>query len=64
MLHVIRIHGANLLAGRGPQHLDDFNELINARFSREQWLTKHQFGHDAAGGPDIYHENVSERFCY
>ena len=64
VLHVVWVHGANLLAGWGPQHLDDLNKLINARLSGEQRLTKHQLSHDAASGPDICRENVSERCCH
>ncbi len=64
VLHVVWVHGADLLAGGGPQHLDDLHKLINARLSREQRLTKHQLSHDAAGGPDICYEIVSERCCH
>ena len=56
VFHVIWIHSADLLTGWGAQHFDDFNKLINTRLSREQRLTKHQLGHDAARGPDIYYE--------
>jgi len=53
VLHVVGVHGANLIPGGCAQHLDDFYELINARLAREQGLPKHEFCHDAAGGPDV-----------
>lgn len=48
VLHVVRVHSSNLLAGGCPQHLDNFDELIDTRFTGEERLTKHQFCHDAA----------------
>ena len=30
VLHVVRIHGSDLLTRRGSQHLDDFHELVDA----------------------------------
>lgn len=41
VLHVVRVHGTDLLAGGGTEHFDDFNELVDARLSREQGLPKH-----------------------
>lgn len=45
VLHVIGVHGANLLPSRGAEHLDDFHQLVNARFPREEGLAQHQFSH-------------------
>ena len=35
---VVRVHAVDLLACGRPQHLDDFNQLVNSRFAREQRL--------------------------
>lgn len=35
VLHVVGVHGTNLLASWRTQYLDDFHKLINARLSRE-----------------------------
>jgi len=61
VLHVIWVHGANLLASWGAEHFDDLDKLINARLSREQGLTKHKFRHNTAGGPDIFLAHVSKQ---
>ena len=53
VLHVVRVHGADLFAGRGAEHLDNLDELINARLAGEERLTEHQLGHDAAGRPHV-----------
>ena len=47
VLHVIGVHGANLLTSRGAEHLDDFHQLVDARLTREERLAQHQFGHHA-----------------
>jgi hypothetical protein len=54
MLHVVRIHGPNLVPGGSAKNLDDFHQLVDSRFTREKRLSKHQLGHDAPCGPDIY----------
>ena len=54
VLHVVGVHGADLVSGGCSQHLDDLYQLINARLAREQWLSKHQLCHDATCGPNIY----------
>lgn len=48
VLHVVRIHGADLVASGRAENLDDFYELINARLAREQRLAEHEFCHDTA----------------
>lgn len=45
VLHVIGVHGANLFPSRSAEHLDDFHQLVNARFTREEGLAEHQFSH-------------------
>ena len=54
VLHIIRVHGSNLIAGGGAEDFDNFDELIDAGFSREQGLTEHEFRHDASSGPNIW----------
>lgn len=54
VLHVVGVHGANLLPSRRAENLDDLDQLVNTRFTWEQRLTKHELGHDASRGPHIY----------
>lgn len=53
VLHVVGVHGANLLPSRRSENFDDLNQLVNTRFTGEQRLTKHQLGHDTSSGPHI-----------
>jgi hypothetical protein len=53
VLHVVGIHGPNLVAGRRAEDLDDLDELVDARLAGEQRLAEHELGHDAAGGPHV-----------
>ena len=53
MLHVIRIHGPNLVPGGSAKNLYDLHQLIDSRLTREKRLPEHQFCHDAPCGPDI-----------
>lgn len=53
VLHVVWVHGADLIPGWSSQHLNDLNELVNSRLSREEWLSEHQLCHDAASRPHI-----------
>lgn len=53
VLHVIRVHGTDLVPRRSSQDLDDLDQLINSRLAREQRLTQHEFGHDTSSGPYI-----------
>lgn len=53
MLHIVWVHGADLLPSRGSKNLDDFHQLVNSRLSREQWLTKHEFSHHTTRGPHV-----------
>lgn len=57
VLHVVGVHGADLLAGGSSQDLDDLNQLVDAGLSLEQGLAKHELSHDASGRPDIYRRN-------
>jgi len=49
VLHVVRVHGADLFPCRRSQNLDDLNELIDSGFSGKERLAQHQFGHHATG---------------
>jgi hypothetical protein len=53
VLHVVGVHGADLVASRGSQDLDDLDQLIDTRLAREQRLTKHELSHNTTSGPDI-----------
>ena len=53
VLGVVRVHGQNLFAGRCAQDFDNFNQLVNSAFSREDWLPEHKFGDDAPYRPHI-----------
>ena len=48
VLHVIWVHGADLISSWSSQDLDDFYQLINSRLPRKQWLAQHQFRHNTA----------------
>lgn len=48
MLHIIRVHGLDLLPRRCPQNLDDLYQLVDAALTGEQWLAQHQLSHDAS----------------
>jgi len=48
VLHVVRVHGTNLVSRGRTQNFDNLYQLIDTRLSREQRLTKHQLSHDAA----------------
>lgn len=48
VLHVVGVHGPNLVASWGAQHLDDLDQLVNTRFAREERLTKHQLRHNTS----------------
>jgi hypothetical protein len=53
VFHVVGVHGADLIASRSSQDLDDLNQLVDARLTREQRLTEHELSHDTASRPDI-----------
>lgn len=53
VLHVVRVHGADLVASRCSQDLDDLYKLVNARLAWEKRLSEHELGHDATGRPDV-----------
>jgi len=46
VLHIIRIHGLDLLPRRCSQNLDDLHQLVDAALTREQGLAQHQLRHD------------------
>lgn len=54
VLHVVRVHGADLLLGGCAQDLDDLHQLIYARFPRKEGLTEHELCHDTSRGPHIW----------
>ena len=53
VLHVIRIHGTNLLSRGCAEYFDDLDELVDAGLAGEKWLPQHQFGHDTTGRPHV-----------
>lgn len=53
MLHVVWVHRLDLLARWRAEDLDDLNELVDPGLARKERLTKHELGHDTAGGPDV-----------
>jgi len=50
----VGVHSLDLIPRRSSQNLDNFYQLVDARFTREQRLTQHQLGHDTPGRPNIY----------
>jgi len=59
VLHVVWVHGANLVTCWRTQNLDNFNELVDPRLSREKGLSEHELCHDTTSGPHICHGLVS-----
>lgn len=53
VLHIIRVHGSDLITSGRAEDLDNFDKLIDARLSREQGLTEHELCHDTSSGPNI-----------
>lgn len=53
MLHVVGIHGADLIASGRAEDFDDLHELVDTGLAREQWLSKHELGHDTTSRPHI-----------
>lgn len=49
VLHVVGIHGTDLVTGGRSQHFDDLYELINARLAGKQRLSQHELRHDTSG---------------
>lgn len=45
VLHVVGVHGLDLLTGRCPENFDDLNELVNTALTREERLAQHELGH-------------------
>ena len=50
---IVWVHVFNLFARGRSEDLDDLDELIDARISRENWLAQEQLGKDASRGPDV-----------
>lgn len=59
MLHVVGVHGADLVSCGCAQHLDDLNELVDTRLTGEQRLSQHELSHDTASRPDIWIARIS-----
>ena len=53
VLSVLGVHGEDLLAAWCAQDFDDFDELVDAALAREDGLTEHELGDDAAHGPHV-----------
>ena len=53
VLHVVRVHGANLIPGWGSKNLDDLDKLIDTGLSWEEWLSEHQLCHNTARRPHV-----------
>lgn len=63
VLHVVGVHGADLLAGGSSQNLDDLDQLVDAGLSLEKRLAEHELSHDTSGGPDVC-TKISETCVY
>lgn len=53
-LGVVGVHLADLFPCRRTQHLDDLDQLVHARVSREDWLAQQQLSQYAACTPHVY----------
>ena len=52
-LLIVGIHLAYLVARGRAEHLDDLDELVDARVARKDGLTEQELGEDAAGRPYV-----------
>ena len=50
---VVRVHGLDLLLGGSSKDLNDFNQLVDTTFTRENRLSKHKLSDDTADRPHI-----------
>lgn len=48
MLHVVGVHGPDLITRGCSENFDDLDQLVDARLAGEERLPKHEFGHHAA----------------
>ncbi len=55
VLHVVWIHGADLVARRSSQDFDDLDELVDTRFAGKKRLAQHELCHHAACRPHIFY---------
>lgn len=53
VFHVVRVHRLDLLSRWRSQNLDDFDQLINSAFTREEGLAEHEFRHHTTGRPNV-----------
>ena len=52
-LGITWVHAVDLVLRRRAEHLDDFDELIDARLSGKEGLADEELGDNAANRPDI-----------
>lgn len=45
---VVRVHCEDFFALGRAKNFDNFDELVDARFSREDWLAEHKLSNNAA----------------
>ena len=48
VFHIVGVHSPDLLAGWCAKNFDDFDELVDTRFTGEEGLAQHQLRHDTA----------------
>lgn len=53
VLHVVRVHGTDLVSCGCTENLDDFDKLVDTRLTREQRLSEHELSHDTASRPHV-----------
>lgn len=54
VLHIVGIHGPDLVSCGGSEHLDNLDKLVDAGLSWKERLTEHELGHHTAGRPNVY----------
>jgi hypothetical protein len=64
VLHVVWIHSANLIPRWCTKHFNDLHELVNAGFTREERLSKHQLSHYATCRPNVYKDSFVSCFSH
>mmetsp|Transcript_21786 Transcript_21786/g.72168 ORF Transcript_21786/g.72168 Transcript_21786/m.72168 type:complete len:291 (-) Transcript_21786:470-1342(-) len=53
VLRVVLVHRLDLVERRRAQHLDDLDQLVDARLARKEGHAQEQLGEHAARGPDV-----------
>lgn len=60
----VRVHSLDLLPGGCSKDLDNLDQLIDTRFTREEGLSQHQFSHHTSCRPNICESALDSSFGF